>query len=84
MKLYYSPGACSLSDHIALEEAGIPFELERVEHRPGRPRGPVLQKREDGCRVRAAVRRCLNANATHGSFARRPALRRFAGQPTRF
>ena len=29
--LYYSPGACSLSPHIALREAGIPFQLERVD-----------------------------------------------------
>ena len=31
MKLYYSPGACSLSPHIVLREAGLDFEIERVD-----------------------------------------------------
>jgi glutathione S-transferase len=31
MKLYYSPGACSLSPHIVLLEAGAKFELAKVE-----------------------------------------------------
>ena len=39
MKLYYAPHACSLSPHIALREAGLPFELERVDLRSKKTAG---------------------------------------------
>jgi glutathione S-transferase len=35
MKLYYSPGACSLSPHIVLREGGFDFQLERVNLKTG-------------------------------------------------
>ncbi|HEX9173048.1 MAG TPA: glutathione transferase GstA [Telluria sp.] len=31
MKLYFSPGACSLSPHIVLHEAGLDFSIEQVD-----------------------------------------------------
>jgi glutathione S-transferase len=39
MKLYYSPGACSLSPHIVLRETGANFELERVDLGAGKTAG---------------------------------------------
>ncbi|MEJ0054014.1 MAG: glutathione transferase GstA [bacterium] len=41
MRLYYSPGACSLSPHIVAREAGLPVELDKVDFNDGR-------KTEDG------------------------------------
>jgi glutathione S-transferase len=35
MKLYYSPGACSIGIHVLLEEIGKPYQLEQVDLRGG-------------------------------------------------
>lgn len=31
LKLFYTPGTCSLASHIALEEAGAAYEVHRVD-----------------------------------------------------
>ena len=41
MKLYYAPGACSLADHIALHEAGLSFEHEKVDLKAKRTQADV-------------------------------------------
>lgn len=62
MKLYYSPGACSLAPHIALREAEHPFDLERVDLKSHRtssggdymlinPRGYVPALQLDGTEI---------------------------------
>ncbi len=35
MKLFYSPGACSLGIHVVLEEIGAPFTTQRISTRDG-------------------------------------------------
>lgn len=40
LKLYYTPGACALASHIALEEAGADYEIEAVDLRAGEQRRP--------------------------------------------
>jgi glutathione S-transferase len=40
LTLYYSPGACSLAPHIALEEAGAPYALQLVSIPKGEQQAP--------------------------------------------
>ncbi len=68
MKLYYAPGACSLSPHIALRESGLKFDIEQVnlgekklkdggDFLAVNPKGqvPVLQLDEGGFLTEGAV-----------------------------
>jgi glutathione S-transferase len=41
LKLYYSPGACALASHIALEEAHADYELVRIDLSKGEQRTPA-------------------------------------------
>ena len=40
LKLFYSPGACALASHIALEEAGADYELTKVDLKAGEQKTP--------------------------------------------
>jgi glutathione S-transferase len=78
MKLYFSPGACSMAPHIALREAGLAFELEKVDLRARRtaggddytkinPKGYVPALRLDDGAVLTEVGVLLQYVADHGS-----------------
>ena len=41
MKLYFAPGACSLSPHIVLRETGTPFDLEQVNNQEKKTKSGV-------------------------------------------
>lgn len=40
MKLYYAPHTCALASHIALEQAGAEYRVERVELARNEQRSP--------------------------------------------
>jgi len=53
LKLFYSPGACSLASHIALEEAGADYEAVRVDLKAGEQNKPEYRKLNPKGRVPA-------------------------------
>lgn len=55
MRLYYSPEACSLAAHIALEETGAPFEPVRIALADGEQRLPAYLAINPKGRVPALV-----------------------------
>ena len=92
MKLYYTPGACSLAVHIALREAGVSVDLVQVDlasHRTAagddfyaiNPRGYVpLLELEDGSRRTevAALLQSIGEGAPASGLVPAP------GEPERF
>jgi len=53
LKLYYSPGACSLASHIALEETGAPYDKHLVALAKGEQRSEEYLKINPNGRVPA-------------------------------
>jgi glutathione S-transferase len=51
VKLYYSPGACSLAPHVLLEEVGEPFDVEQVLVSEGETTSPAHIARNPKGRV---------------------------------
>ena len=56
MKLYYSPGACSLGIHVLLEEIGRPFEAVLTSVRDGSNRKPEYLALNPKAKVPALAR----------------------------
>ncbi len=55
IKLYYSPGACSLASHIAIEEVGVPYETVRINTSQGEQRSPAYLAINPRGRVPTAI-----------------------------
>src|SRR5262245_26167723 len=55
LKLYFSPGACSLASHLALEEAGADYEPVRVNFGENQQRSPDYLRINPKGRVPALV-----------------------------
>ena len=56
MKLFYSPGACSVGIHVILEEIGKPFETQVVSTRDGSNKKPEYLALNPKAKVPAILR----------------------------
>jgi glutathione S-transferase len=72
-RLYYAPGTCALATHIALEEAGAPYEAVLVDFGSQRQRSPEYLAVNPKGRVPALV-------TESGTLTETPALLCFVAQ----
>jgi glutathione S-transferase len=72
-RLYYAPGTCALATHIALEEAGAPYEAVLVDFRSQSQRSPEYLAVNPKGRVPALV-------TENGTLTETPALLCFVAQ----
>src|ERR1700756_3096400 len=72
-RLYYAPGTCALATHIALEEAGAPYEAGLVDFRSQSQRSPDYLAVNPKGRVPALV-------TENGTLTETPALLCFVAQ----
>src|ERR1700740_1807856 len=72
-RLYYAPGTCALATHIALEEAGAPYEAVLVDFRSQSQRSPEYLAVNPKGRVPALV-------TESGTLTETPALLCFVAQ----
>jgi glutathione S-transferase len=71
--LFFSPGACSLASHIALIEAGLPFELRKLKFAENEQRSQDFLKVNPKGRVPALV-------TDKGTLTESPAILTFIAQ----
>jgi glutathione S-transferase len=73
LQLYYALGACSLASHIALEEAGAPYEGIRIDLKAGDQRQPNYLKVNPKGRVPTLI-------TDRGILTENPAILAFIAQ----
>jgi glutathione S-transferase len=73
LKLFYAPHTCSLASHIALEEAGAPYETVRLSFASADQRKPDYLKINPKARVPALV-------TDHGILTETPAMLIYVAQ----
>ena len=73
LKLYYAPGTCALASHIALQEAGAPYTIERIDFKSNQQNSPEYLAINPKGRVPALV-------TDRGILTETPAMLAFVAQ----